>query len=396
MIEWVGFLITIVLLLTLSRVNLGLSLAVGGLTLGLFTLTTSEILTIIFNVLTNPSVILLTAAVTLIPVIAGVMQISGQFDRIVENLRVGKRGFLGLSPSLLGLLPIPGGALFSAPLIKKAGENLSKEVKVGVNMWFRHVLYFVYPLTPALIISASVARLSMYTAILYLIPFSLISIAIGYFFFLRKAEGEMNYETGFKLKGLFIPLSVLLSAPIIDFTLQNVFNPPINEISILLGVSTSLVLAIYFAGSKISILKKSVEKMNPWNFTVIMIGIFIFINIFESSGIGSMIALLSPPIIVLSIGLGFCLGLITGRIHLSASILIPIFLATFGFNSLPPLIFAITYFSIFLGYVISPVHPCVGLTLEYFDAKLTGYLKTMLLPIGVGITIAFIVFVIAA
>lgn len=393
MINWLGFIITIIILISISRINLGLSLILGSLTLGIFTLPIPKILTIISQVLTDPSVILLTAAITLIPIIAGILQVSGQFDHIVENLRVGKKGFLGLTPALLGVLPIPGGALFSSPLVEKVGGSLSRGVKVGINIWFRHILYFVYPLTPALIIPARIAGLSVYTVIKYLVPFFLLSILIGYFFFLRKVEGSIDYEKDFDLKALTVPLSVLLAAPIIDFSLQTIFNLPIEEISTFLGIGTSLLIAIGVTKNVRSIFKKSIKKMSPWNFTIIMLGIFIFINIFEASNIGNMIAALSPSKLVLSVFFGFALGLITGRITLSASILIPIYLASFGYDILPPEIFALTYFSIFLGYVISPIHPCVGLTLKYFDTKMLEYFKIMVLPATIAIITAITAFI---
>ena len=392
MIEWIGFFISIIILLTVSRINLGISLILGGLTLGLFTLSPITILSTIQKTLTDPSILFLTTAVTLIPIIAGTLQISGQFDKIKENLRVGKRGFLGLSPALLGALPIPGGALFSAPLIEKVGVKIPGETKVGINLWFRHILYFVYPIAPALIISASIANISIYSAIKYLIPFFLLSIFLGYFFFLRKIDGRIDYDKDFDLKALLTPLSVLLAAPIIDISLKNIFKFPFENMPLLIGITVSLILAIIFARNVKSTLIKSIKNMKPWNFTLIMIGIFIFISIFESSGIGEMIAQISPPQIILAIGFGFGLGFITGRINLAASILIPIILSIFGPSSLQSFLFGVTYFSIFLGYIITPIHPCVGLSVEYFETNLTDFLKSMLPPVITGLTVTVILF----
>ncbi len=392
MIEWIGFFISIIILLTISRINLGLSLILGGLTLGLFTLPITTMLSVIQKTLTDPSTLLLTLSVTLIPIIAGTLRISGQFDNIKENLRVGKKGFLGLSPALLGALPIPGGALFSAPLIEKAGGEISSEKKVGINLWFRHILYFIYPIAPALIISANIANISIYSAIKYLVPFFLLSIILGYFFFLRKVKGSINYEKSFDPKALLAPLSVLLIAPIVDLLLKNIFKFPFENLTLLIGILASLILAITFAKDVESTLKRSIKKMKPWNFTLIMIGIFIFISIFESSEIGGMIAQLSPPKIVFAIGFAFGLGFITGRINLPASILIPIIPSVFGTNSLQSFLFGVVYFSIFLGYVITPIHPCVSLSIEYFDANLNEFLKSMIPPVTTGIAVTVIIF----
>ncbi len=393
MLSWIGFFLAIAVLLAGSRVHLGLSLFAGGIALGIFTIPPSEILNQIYLTLTDPSVVVLTAAMTMIPIIAGILQKGGKLDQIVENLRIGKKAFLGMSPSLLGLLPIPGGALFSAPLIERAGEGLGGGIKTGINIWFRHILFFVYPLAPALIVPANIAGLSVYRVIVYQFPFLFLTIGLGYLFFLRGTKGEMSYERSFSFERLILPLSVLLVPPILDFSLQTIFEFSIEEISTLIAISCSLLLAVYIVDSKRDVVRKSVNEMEPWNFTLIILGIYVFINIFKSSGIGGLIASLSPSPIVLSLGFGFFLGVVTGRIILPASIIIPIYLGTFSLDSLPPVLFALTYFAIFMGYVITPIHPCVGLSLKYFDADIGDFLKGMAIPVAISMVIAVVLFV---
>ena len=87
------------------------------------------------------------------------MQESGQMDRLVNDLRIGKRTFLVLSPALVGMLPVPGGALLSSPLVERVGEGMEEKTKAALNVWFRHVLLIVYPFSPALIASAKIAGL---------------------------------------------------------------------------------------------------------------------------------------------------------------------------------------------------------------------------------------------
>lgn len=391
-ISWLGFFIAIAILLLGSKKNLGLALITAGIVLGLFTLSLESTLNQALITLQDPSVITLTVALTMIPIIGGVLQESGELDHIVENLRIGKKPFLGLSPALLGLLPIPGGALFSAPLIDKAGEDLAGHIKAGINIWFRHVLFFIYPLAPALIVPAKIANLSVYTIIKFQLPFFIITIALGYIFLLRKADGEMDYSSKFSLKNLIPPLAVVLLAPILDFTLQTIFKFEVTEISTLIAIFSSLTLAIYIIDSRKKILKLSIKEMEPWNFTILMLGIFFFINVFESSGIGNLIANLSLSKLTLSVGVGFILGLATGRINLPASIIIPIFITSFAYEQLPPVIFSLIYVSVFMGYIITPVHPCVGISLEYFKSDMTNYLKLMTAPIIVSLLIAVAIY----
>ena len=67
-----------------------------------------------------------------------------------------------------------------------------------------------------------------------------------------------------------------------------------------------------------------------------------------------------------------------------AGIVIPMFLTKFG--SISPIIFAITYFSMFLGYVMTPVHPCVSLTAEFFKVDIKDFLKITLPPAILALT----------
>ncbi len=392
LIEWFGFFIAIGILLIGSKKHLGFSLIGAGVVLGLFTLNPEEVVNQIIKTLKTPSVLVLTAALTMIPIIGGVLQESGELDHIVNNLRIGRKPFLGFSPALLGLLPIPGGALFSAPLIDKAGEDLAGHVKAGINIWFRHILFFIYPLAPALIIPAKIANIEVYTIIKYQFPFFLLTIGLGYIFLLRKSDGDMSYGSQFSLNELLPPLTVILLAPVLDFSLQRIFNFSVTEISTFIGISTSLIMAIYIIDSRKKVLKLSIKEMKPWNFTILMFGIFIFINIFKASGIGGLIADLSLSKLALSIGTGFLLGLATGRINLPASIIIPIYLTSFGVERLPPLIFSLIFLSVFMGYVITPIHPCVGISLEFFDANMEDFLKLMAPPVSIGLVAGIVAF----
>jgi len=65
-----------------------------------------------------------------------------------------RRLILAFIPFFLGLLPIPSVALFSASIAKEVGEsmNLKPEENTFVNLWFTHVLDFIWPLFPNMIL----------------------------------------------------------------------------------------------------------------------------------------------------------------------------------------------------------------------------------------------------
>ena len=75
----------------------------------------------------------LALLMTLIFVLAKTMQETGAITKLIDSLRTffSKGGTLGVIPAVYGLMPVPGGALFSAPLIDKEGDkyNLQKRSK---------------------------------------------------------------------------------------------------------------------------------------------------------------------------------------------------------------------------------------------------------------------------
>ncbi|MEE8593926.1 MAG: DUF401 family protein, partial [Candidatus Bipolaricaulota bacterium] len=116
MLLWIGFSMAIVLLLVVSRRNLALGMGIATVVLAIFTHSLGSFGTALWETISDPSVLLLALVVGVIPLIGSVMEASGQMDRLVANLRIGIRPFLALGPGLLGMLPMPGGALLSAPL----------------------------------------------------------------------------------------------------------------------------------------------------------------------------------------------------------------------------------------------------------------------------------------
>jgi hypothetical protein len=260
--------------------------------------------------------------------------------------------------------------------LEKGGIGVADDVKVAINNWFRHLFVMIYPLSSALIASAKIANLSVYDAMFYLLPTFFFALFLGYVFLIRKIDGKIKYEKPFSVKGLILPFSVVLIAPVLDFSLKTYVALPVSELATLVGVGTALAYSIMLSRVKLDLVNIA-KKMKPWNFTLIIIGMFIFLNIFKASDAAALIGSIPLPPATLCVVAGFVLGLATGRVLLPASIILPVYL-TFG--TITPVLFALIYTSIFFGYVISPVHPCVGVSLEYFNVPLKNFFKLLLVP----------------
>jgi integral membrane protein (TIGR00529 family) len=385
---WIGFSLSVVLLLLVSRRNLALGMAIAAAVLAAFTLTPASFGEALWRTISDPSVLLLALIVSLIPMIGGAMETSGEMERLVSNLRIGVRPFLAFAPALLGMLPMPGGTLLSAPLIERGAGHTAPDVKAAANVWFRHALLLVYPLGPALIASAKVAGLDVYAVIPYLIPALLLAVGTGYVFLLRRASGRVAQTGPFSVVGLVVPLAIILAAPLLDLLLKGTVDLPVAEIGTSIGVLFSLVAAMAVGRLGPGQLGAIFRRMAPWKYALIVLAMFVFLSVFTVSGVPERIAAMTLPPVVLCVVIGAVLGLITGRIQAPMSIILPIYASTYGAMSAP--IFALTYFAVFLGYVLTPIHPCISVSVEYFKTSMGPFLRRLIAPAAIGLVVSLV------
>jgi uncharacterized protein len=387
---WISFVVALGMLIYLSRKNLWLGMIISGLILAVVNLSLSDLGQIILDTVGDGSLFLLAIAVSIIPLIGGIVQQSGMLARMTNSLRMSRSLFLMLSPALVGFMPIPGGALLSCPLISKAGKDITNEDYVVINLWFRHLLIIIYPLG-SLLICVKMADIALYDAVLYLAPAPLIMGVIGYFFFLRKIKGNMSELAESKEENRFqaiaTPIFIFLAAPFIHVILMGLVSFPMMEVPMLIGLTVSLVMAVYYAKTDFQGLKKAFGVMKPYRFFLLIIGIFFFLNVFTATEIASRLAELAFPKHVLIIVIAFFITFFTGRIQVGFSIVLPIFLARF--NYLDMMHFVVFYISVFMGYLISPVHPCLSLSLEYFNTTFLQIMKRMAVPILIIMSILY-------
>ncbi len=374
-LTWIWFLISLTVVLVVSRKNLALALISGALLLGVLTLPLDLVMDRVIYTLTEPSILLLSAAMAIIPLLGGTMKESGQVDSLVNNVHLSQRYLLPFSSALMGLLPMPGGALLSAPILEAGGKGVDNGLKAVINNWFRHLFILVYPLGPALIVSAEISNIDVYVAIVYLLPGALVALILGQVFYLRHVPKIRAFTGPFSTFGLLIPLVIILSAPILDFLLKRLCG--LGNLATLIGVSTGLTLSVVLSKNKLH-LWQITRRMRPWNFGLIIIGMFLYLHIFQESDARNLIAMLPLPILTLSVTAGFVLGLVTGRVQLPASIVIPVYLAVV--DQVTPFVFALIYLAIYFGYIISPVHPCLVVTCEYFHITIREIMARLFWP----------------
>lgn len=382
---WLAFLLALVIIMVLAQKDLGVGLFAGAIVFGV--LASVNLWEALLGVLASPNYLFLALSVTVIPLVGGLMERSGMMTELVDRLGLSKRAGLMLSPALFGLLPMPGGALLSAPLVDQVDPEGDVNRKVATNVWYRHVLILVYPIQASLIVATALAGINLYVAVAaLLVPFAIMMV-VGYAFLVQPAgrtPGERSRDWRRALRNL----SPILLAPAVDLVARTFLAPlapdfvlfAVPEILLFGALLLSLALVLKLSATPARELKPLAKEMHVWRYPLLIYGMFFFLGVFERSGVPELIGSWALPLLAFLL-VAFVLGYATGRVQLPATILIPIYLAQHaGLVAIPLLDFALVYFAIFLGYVATPVHPCVAYSLKYFDTSYKDALKALVRP----------------
>lgn len=373
---WIAFIIVIALIMIFSKKELGITLSIATLIFAI--LTQVNLLDSILTVFTNPSNIILILIVALIPILGGIMDDSGLMMELVQKMDVSKKVSFIVGPAFFGLLPVPGGALMSAPIVDQIDKDLHPNKKIAINVWYRHALLLIYPISPVLIIGSYLSGISIYLIVIaMIIPFIIMSL-IGYLTLLRSVDKERESHER-DLKRVIRNFSPILIALVIDFLGRIFFNLDNPEIFLLIGLFISVWVSIIIAKMPLSRVREVTKKMKIWRFPLVMFAILWFLTVFVNSGLPEDISALKLPFIVF-ICLGFLLGFTTGRVQVPFSILIPIYLIQNGITTMILMEFVFLYCATFLGYLITPIHPCLAYSINYFKTDYKSAFKQLILP----------------
>ena len=87
-------------------------------------------------------------------------------------------------PMLIGMLPMVGGAMFSAPMVDEASRHLdvNRENRTFLNYWFRHAMEPIFPLYPSLIVAAGLMNVPVQRLTIAQWPLCLAALAGGVLF----------------------------------------------------------------------------------------------------------------------------------------------------------------------------------------------------------------------
>ncbi|MGB9684645.1 MAG: DUF401 family protein, partial [Candidatus Bathyarchaeales archaeon] len=191
-------------LMLYKRVNLGITLNATAILLALLALDWWSIPSIAYTTV-DPSQSDGLLAISVILATFGIMWLSqlyketGEITKLSESLsKLVKNPKIVLSvlPAIIGFLPVAGGALMSAPIVDSEAEKLKlkPEKKTYVNLWFRHTIFPVYPLSQVLIMTAALTETTLFAIILLQIPTVIVMVVAGYWIGFWKVSTFRNGE----------------------------------------------------------------------------------------------------------------------------------------------------------------------------------------------------------
>jgi hypothetical protein len=363
-----------ILVLLWRRWNLGVVLLLASIAIGvLFGRSAAGLAEDGFTALTGATTLRLVAIVVLILALGALLKATAKLEGMVHSLEVlfpDNRVTLAVVPALIGMLPMVGGAMFSAPMVDEIGDHLQvdRNRKTYVNYWFRHVWEWILPTYPSLILAAALLEISPRSVTLAQWPITLTAVLVGIVVGLhpikRSAERQSN---GLDRNGN-LRLLVVSIWPIVL----------VLALSIALGIDLIISLVVTIVALA------AVNRLGPlrvWQIlrtgvslssVFLIVAVMVFRQVLEATGAvepipGALQAAGIPaPAILFFIPLlaGLLTGLAAGAFGVSFPVILPLLVATeMNMGSV-----ALAYTGGFLGVLLSPLHLCFSLTRDYFGA----------------------------
>lgn len=401
------------------KLPLGVALVFGGLSLNIWSGQgiTDSFVSLGQSFCSIEMWVLLAVTVMIIEV-GRYMTVAENADEIVGAARRwgGKHGraiSLMTLPAVIGLVPMPAGALFSAPLVEQAGDGVytDNEWKAAINYWFRHVWEYWWPLYPGVIIAMAVFEMDAGRFMFVQFPFTLIAIASGFIFLIKPhvkafsalpvADSGSNKRAIF----LFMPLIIVMIAILL---LPPLYTHILPGTSVLMHKLLALFTGLLIAMIPIFISERRRQKNSNGRYDgmfstlfkakslyvlITLMGILVFKFLLNESGLllqagDEIIASgISPAIAVAA--LPFMAGLVTGIALGFTGVSFPLvvgLMAAEGSGLTPLSTLVLAYGFGYMGMMLSPVHLCLLVTRDYFSSSLKG-IYIQILPCVISVMV---------
>ncbi len=396
--------IIIILICIYSKLNIGLTMLAGAATLGLLAgLPLSGFLEVLTGGLWNSITIMLIISILLLGVLGHILKETGAMEEIILNLNAlvsDIRIIAATMPMIIGMLTVPGGAILSAPLCAEAGTRLevSPVRQAVINNWFRHVLYFMFPLFPSLIIASELSGVSLSRFFLHNLPLTVIGTIFGFYFLFKGYSGSKEVNSisfswrraGFLIKSILPLIFILILVVVFDL-----YFP----FALVAGITLALFNYLPRGKRSQEVIRRLRTMLLPGvkiPVALVIAGIMLYKEMLTRTGViydmTNLVLELGLPVIVLIAVISFLVGMLTGDNSASVVILFPLFMPLVpAGGAVYTAYLAFIYAGSTAGHIISPAHPCFSLTKEYYSVEIKEFIVLTLPMLAVVMAAGFLI-----
>mgnify|MGYP000047006982 CR=1 FL=1 len=423
------------LILILARLKLPLWAAIvcGAITIGvLFGLSMGVVAIEMLKSAIQPKSIALSVIVAVLIGVSEAMRASGQIEDIVSLARAFLRRpaiAMAALPALIGLLPMPGGALFSAPMV----ESAKGDTKIGgdrlsaVNFWYRHIWEYWWPLYPGVILAVMITGGDFVSFILFQFPLTIIMAGAG-LLILRKLHPDLHIAAPAAPRGtlrlliratssIWVIVAVWVAVKVVlAFSLSHFVggrnggtgpiesNPALVALDsyapIALGLIVSLIWTIRMNRLDAIKVRRALINKRVIEMMILVISVMMFEGMLEYTDatvkIRDGLTQLNVPILVVLAILPFIAGLVTGLAVGFVGTSFPIVMGLIAAMDSGGVIWPYVMFAYFFGHMgqmVSPMHLCYILSNRYFGttfARVYRHIIPSVIVASIGATGYFI------
>jgi hypothetical protein len=293
---------------------------------------------------------------------------------------------VAIIPAIVGLLPVVGGAMLSAPLVAEAADDLRlpPERRTFLNYWFRHVWEFTLPTFPSVFLTAGITGVSVGALVAVGVPLTLAAIAAGIMFGFR-GVAPYRHGAGSGSAGELCRHLAAFVRNLLPFFL-------VILLTVGLGIHLAYPLAVVTTGVILvnrtpwGRLRQLAQQHLSIELAFLIWGIMFFKEILQSTHamdhIAKELSAMGIPAVLLVILvpalIAFITGYTTALVGLSFPVLVPF---------LQPAELSVYYVMLALAsgisaHLLSPMHACLAMTMQYYQAETGLTFRLLLMPVA--------------
>jgi integral membrane protein (TIGR00529 family) len=271
-------------------------------------------------------------------------------------------------------------------------------LKTRTNYWFRHVWEYCWPLYPGVILALDMTGLEIWRFITAQLPVTLLAIAGGYLFLLRRiprngAQTEVNKVRRRSLLFLMAPIIAVIGT----YAAILIVYPRVKEISryipIISGLFLSLIVLQVQRKVRWPVWRQVLLSRRTLYMSILVAVIRIYGAMIEARLPGGMLmveqirvelAMIGVPeglfILLIPLITGLAVGINVGTIGAGFPVVMTLLGSSPSLEVLLPTT-VLAYAAGFMGQMLSPVHVCLVVSNQYFKTSLVHSLRGLLLPV---------------